>query len=35
MQLEEPIEVKIYEWNTGGLLKKIEARENFCPLLFC
>lgn len=26
MQLDEPIEVKIYEWNTGGLLTRIEAR---------
>jgi small subunit ribosomal protein S1 len=25
MQLDEPIEVKIYEWNTGGLLTRIEV----------
>jgi small subunit ribosomal protein S1 len=25
MQLDEPIEVKAYEWNTGGLLTRIEA----------
>jgi hypothetical protein len=27
MQLNEPIEVKIHEWNTGGLLTRIEARD--------
>ncbi|WVZ69887.1 hypothetical protein U9M48_018605 [Paspalum notatum var. saurae] len=35
MQLDEPIEVKIYEWNTGGLLTKIEARKiRFRPASF-
>ena len=24
-QLNEPIEVKIFEWNTGGLLTRIEV----------
>ena len=24
-QLNEPIEVKIFEWNTGGLLSRIEV----------
>ncbi|CAL4948989.1 unnamed protein product [Urochloa decumbens] len=33
MQLDEPIEVKIYEWNTGGLLTRIEARGLLSPLL--
>jgi len=28
LQLDEPIEVKIYEWNTGGLLTRIEARKS-------
>ncbi|KAK3164661.1 hypothetical protein QOZ80_1AG0022680 [Eleusine coracana subsp. coracana] len=31
MQLGEPIEVKIYEWNTGGLLTKIEGLRAFLP----
>lgn len=31
MQLDEPIEVKIYEWNTGGLLTKIEGLRAFLP----
>ncbi|KAL6882073.1 hypothetical protein ACP4OV_011545 [Aristida adscensionis] len=31
MQLEEPIEVKIYEWNTGGLLSRIEGLRAFLP----
>jgi small subunit ribosomal protein S1 len=33
MQLDEPIEVKIYEWNTGGLLTKIEVRQQISPFL--
>ncbi|XP_010231966.1 uncharacterized protein LOC100830014 isoform X4 [Brachypodium distachyon] len=31
MQLDEPIEVKIYEWNTGGLLTRIEGLRAFLP----
>ncbi|KAL5219856.1 hypothetical protein ABZP36_024569 [Zizania latifolia] len=31
MQLDEPIEVKIYEWNTGGLLTRIEGLRTFLP----
>jgi small subunit ribosomal protein S1 len=34
LQLDEPIEVKIYEWNTGGLFTRIEARKSLSlPLL--
>jgi hypothetical protein len=29
-QLNEPIEVKITEWNTGGLLTRIEVCYVFC-----
>ncbi|CAL4962914.1 unnamed protein product [Urochloa decumbens] len=32
MQLDEPIEVKIYEWNTGGLLTRIEVG---CSIRVC
>lgn len=28
-QVNEPIEVKITEWNTGGLLTRIEVAEFF------
>ncbi|CAL9185122.1 unnamed protein product [Musa hybrid cultivar] len=31
MQLNEPIEVKIFEWNTGGLLTRIEGLRAFLP----
>uniref|UniRef100_A0ACD5VQT3 Uncharacterized protein n=1 Tax=Avena sativa TaxID=4498 RepID=A0ACD5VQT3_AVESA len=31
MQLDEPIEVKIYEWNTGGLLTRIEGLRALLP----
>ncbi|XP_072962063.1 protein PIGMENT DEFECTIVE 338, chloroplastic-like [Typha angustifolia] len=31
MQLNEPIEVKISEWNTGGLLTRIEGLRAFLP----
>ncbi|XP_066306454.1 protein PIGMENT DEFECTIVE 338, chloroplastic-like isoform X2 [Miscanthus floridulus] len=31
LQLDEPIEVKIYEWNTGGLLTRIEGVRAFLP----
>lgn len=31
LQLNEPIEVKIYEWNTGGLLTRIEGLRAFLP----
>ncbi|KAF8696756.1 hypothetical protein HU200_036388 [Digitaria exilis] len=31
MQIDEPIEVKIYEWNTGGLLTRIEGLRAFLP----
>jgi small subunit ribosomal protein S1 len=31
LQLDEPIQVKIYEWNTGGLLTRIEARKSLFP----
>ncbi|CAA7042843.1 unnamed protein product [Microthlaspi erraticum] len=27
-EINEPIEVKITEWNTGGLLTRIEVMEN-------
>nr|XP_010925071.1 uncharacterized protein LOC105047719 isoform X1 [Elaeis guineensis] len=30
-QLNEPIEVKIFEWNTGGLLTRIEGLRAFLP----
>lgn len=30
-QLNEPIEVKITEWNTGGLLTRIEGLRAFIP----
>jgi small subunit ribosomal protein S1 len=32
-QLNEPIEVKITEWNTGGLLTRIEVAEFFVLIL--
>ncbi|XP_062203651.1 protein PIGMENT DEFECTIVE 338, chloroplastic-like isoform X4 [Phragmites australis] len=31
MQHDEPIEVKIYQWNTGGLLTRIEGLRGFLP----
>ncbi|KAJ4771549.1 30S ribosomal protein S1 [Rhynchospora pubera] len=31
MYQDEPIEVKIYEWNTGGLLTRIEGLRAFLP----
>jgi small subunit ribosomal protein S1 len=34
MQLDEPIEVKAYEWNTGGLLTRIEAIKKLLSLIF-
>lgn len=34
MQIDEPIEVKIYEWNTGGLLTTIEAIKNLLSFIF-
>jgi hypothetical protein len=34
MQLDEPIEVKIYEWNTGGLLTRIEVIKKLISLNF-
>ncbi|XP_042461734.1 protein PIGMENT DEFECTIVE 338, chloroplastic-like [Zingiber officinale] len=30
-QLNEPIEIKIFEWNTGGLLTRIEGLRAFLP----
>jgi small subunit ribosomal protein S1 len=33
MQLDEPIEVKIYEWNTGGLLTRIGAIKKLISLI--
>jgi small subunit ribosomal protein S1 len=34
MQLDEPIEVKAYEWNTGGLLTRIEAIKKLLSFIF-
>ncbi|XP_078152326.1 nucleic acid-binding proteins superfamily [Carex rostrata] len=31
MHQDEPIEVKLYEWNTGGLLTRIEGLRAFLP----
>jgi small subunit ribosomal protein S1 len=35
IQLDKPIELKIYEWNTGGLLTRIGVIKKSIYLIFC
>jgi hypothetical protein len=35
IQLDKPIELKIYEWNTGGLLTRIGVIKKSISLIFC